>query len=225
MHAAVVSKHVMHPCRKAAFLRVIGRGACSGPSLRFHCASVVALAGAEFAADVDGIAVPFWTSIQIKAGGVLTVGTVRGPPRFACAARCPSLSLRHRLASTCLSDGHAAWLCCALPCLWLRGPGLRACSMAWGRIHTFLAPFLSTSVRHLDGGLMLPCLALCLVAEDGQARRALLRRRGGRHQHARLLRLARHLPRRQAGRHPGELLVALSMVLRSVSASPPPMMQ
>ena len=39
--------------------------------------AVVALAGAEFQADVDGMAVPFWTSVLVKAGSVLTIGTVR----------------------------------------------------------------------------------------------------------------------------------------------------
>jgi len=52
----------------------------TGPSLRFHMGTVIALAGAEFHADIDGVAVPFWTSVLIKAGSVLTVGTVREPP-------------------------------------------------------------------------------------------------------------------------------------------------
>ena len=44
---------------------------------------MVALAGAEFSAEMDGAAVPFWTSFLVKAGGVLTIGTVGGP---ACCA-------------------------------------------------------------------------------------------------------------------------------------------
>lgn len=49
---------------------------CAGPSLKFYCDSAVALAGAEFKAELDGEPVPFWTSVHVKAGAVLTVGTV-----------------------------------------------------------------------------------------------------------------------------------------------------
>lgn len=48
----------------------------AGPSLRFHVDTVAALTGADFEADVDGSAVPLWTSILIKSGSVLTVGKV-----------------------------------------------------------------------------------------------------------------------------------------------------
>ncbi len=37
---------------------------------------IIALTGAEFHADIDGVAVPFWTSVLVKAGSVLTIGTV-----------------------------------------------------------------------------------------------------------------------------------------------------
>lgn len=49
----------------------------AGPSLRFHIDSVIALAGAEFKADIDGIPLPFWTSVTVKAGALLTIGMVR----------------------------------------------------------------------------------------------------------------------------------------------------
>lgn len=48
----------------------------AGPSLRFHVDTVAALTGPDFEADVDGSAVPLWTSILIKSGSVLTVGKV-----------------------------------------------------------------------------------------------------------------------------------------------------
>lgn len=48
----------------------------AGPSLRFHMDVIIALTGAEFHADIDGVAVPFWTSVLVKAGSVLTIGTV-----------------------------------------------------------------------------------------------------------------------------------------------------
>ena len=48
----------------------------AGPSLRFHVDTVAALTGADFDAEVDGSAVPLWTSVLVKAGSVLTVGKV-----------------------------------------------------------------------------------------------------------------------------------------------------
>ena len=48
----------------------------AGPKLKFHVASVVALTGAEYEADLDGSAVNFWKSFTVSAGSVLTVGKV-----------------------------------------------------------------------------------------------------------------------------------------------------
>ncbi|CAL5223800.1 g6371 [Coccomyxa viridis] len=48
----------------------------SGPTLKFHVDSLVALAGPEFPAEIDGTPVPFWTSILVKATSVLTIGTL-----------------------------------------------------------------------------------------------------------------------------------------------------
>lgn len=37
---------------------------------------IIALSGAEFHADIDGVAVPFWTSVLVKSGSTLNIGTV-----------------------------------------------------------------------------------------------------------------------------------------------------
>ncbi len=64
----------------------------AGPSLRFHVDAVAALTGADFEAEVDGSAVPLWTSVLVKAGSVLTVGKVGGA--VLCSLLTTSLVLR-----------------------------------------------------------------------------------------------------------------------------------
>ncbi|KXZ51620.1 hypothetical protein GPECTOR_12g584 [Gonium pectorale] len=49
-----------------------------GPTLRFHCAALVALAGARFAAKLDGKPVGWLRSFRVEAGQVLEVGQVEG---------------------------------------------------------------------------------------------------------------------------------------------------
>jgi len=50
----------------------------SGPSLRFHNDTVVAVCGAAMAVTVDGVALPLWQSHTVKAGSVLKLGAVQG---------------------------------------------------------------------------------------------------------------------------------------------------
>ena len=50
----------------------------SGPSLRFHADSVIAVCGAAMAASVDGVALALWQSHTVKAGSVLKLGAVQG---------------------------------------------------------------------------------------------------------------------------------------------------
>ena len=50
----------------------------SGPSLRFHHDSVIAICGAAMAVSVDGAALPLWQSHTVKAGSVLKMGAVQG---------------------------------------------------------------------------------------------------------------------------------------------------
>jgi len=46
----------------------------SGPTLRFHTASIIALAGADMQPKLNGTAVPLWTPLSVKAGDVLQLG-------------------------------------------------------------------------------------------------------------------------------------------------------
>ncbi len=50
-----------------------------GPTLRFTRATVLCLAGAAMRADLDGVAVPYWTPVTAPAGATLRLGTVDGP--------------------------------------------------------------------------------------------------------------------------------------------------
>ncbi|KAK9819502.1 hypothetical protein WJX74_000026 [Apatococcus lobatus] len=50
----------------------------TGPKLKFHAASVVALTGAEYEANLDGNTVAFWKSFTVAAGSVLTIGKMMG---------------------------------------------------------------------------------------------------------------------------------------------------
>jgi urea carboxylase len=51
----------------------------SGPTLRFEHDAVIACAGAEMAAMLDGVAVPWFEPIAVRAGQILAIGRVRGP--------------------------------------------------------------------------------------------------------------------------------------------------
>jgi hypothetical protein len=46
----------------------------TGPSLKFHCDSLVAITGATFNAKLDGQPVACWQSFQVKAGQTLAIG-------------------------------------------------------------------------------------------------------------------------------------------------------
>jgi urea carboxylase len=50
----------------------------SGPSLRFEHDAVIALAGAEMPATLDGVAVSWFEPVTVQAGQVLAIGRVRG---------------------------------------------------------------------------------------------------------------------------------------------------
>ena len=85
----------------------------SGPTLKFHAPAVVALAGAEFAAQLDGQGVPCWTSVAVPAGGVLTIGSVRSVAGPACMHTattlrlcCRTLTLNPAAVQLCLAAEH-----------------------------------------------------------------------------------------------------------------------
>jgi len=50
----------------------------TGPALKFNADALVCLTGAVTSAEIDGVAAPFWTPIQIHAGQVLRMGGVLG---------------------------------------------------------------------------------------------------------------------------------------------------
>ena len=51
----------------------------SGPSLRFHCDTVIALTGARMSATLDGLPVAYFTPVAVRSGQVLAVGPIAGP--------------------------------------------------------------------------------------------------------------------------------------------------
>ncbi|WP_293775773.1 urea carboxylase [uncultured Oxalicibacterium sp.] len=58
-----------------------------GPTLRFHCDSVIALTGAPTDATLDGQPIAFWVPISVKAGQVLRVGKANSGCRSYLAIR------------------------------------------------------------------------------------------------------------------------------------------
>jgi urea carboxylase len=58
----------------AAGLELTGKG----PALQFGVDSVIALTGARMSAELDGVSVPFWQPVLVKAGGVLNIGSIQG---------------------------------------------------------------------------------------------------------------------------------------------------
>ena len=50
----------------------------AGPTLRFNCDSVIALAGAHMPAELDGVRIDYWSAHAVKAGSVLRINAVSG---------------------------------------------------------------------------------------------------------------------------------------------------
>lgn len=50
----------------------------TGATLRFNVETVICLTGAPMQAILDGVAVPFWTTVCVKAGAVLQMGAIQG---------------------------------------------------------------------------------------------------------------------------------------------------
>ena len=49
----------------------------AGPTLRFNCDAVIALAGAEMGTELDGVSLTNWTAHAVKAGSMLKLGAIR----------------------------------------------------------------------------------------------------------------------------------------------------
>lgn len=58
-----------------------------GGTFVFPGGAVIALTGADFAADADGIAVPWWSSTEIKSGQTLRIGATRSGARGYLSVR------------------------------------------------------------------------------------------------------------------------------------------
>ncbi|MBL8270084.1 biotin carboxylase N-terminal domain-containing protein, partial [Steroidobacter sp.] len=50
----------------------------SGPTLKFNAPAVIALCGAQMKAELDGVAVPYWTALKVSAGSVLKMSAIQG---------------------------------------------------------------------------------------------------------------------------------------------------
>ncbi|MBU4498806.1 MAG: urea carboxylase [Gammaproteobacteria bacterium] len=50
----------------------------AGPTLRFNCDSVIALAGADMGAALDGASLANWAAHVVKAGSILSLGAIQG---------------------------------------------------------------------------------------------------------------------------------------------------
>jgi biotin-dependent carboxylase-like uncharacterized protein len=61
--------------------------ALQGPRLQFERPARIALCGAPFDAQVDGVALPVWCSAQVPAGAVLDIGPCRAGMRGCLAVR------------------------------------------------------------------------------------------------------------------------------------------
>src|SRR6185295_2726938 len=71
----------------------------TGATLRFDTDAVIALAGAEMDASLDGRAVSFWEPLAVKRGAVLALGKIRGAGQRAYLAVRGSFDISEYLGS------------------------------------------------------------------------------------------------------------------------------
>jgi len=69
-----LANHLVGNAPSAAGLEIT----LSGPTLRFNCETVLALAGAEIEAELDGRPVANWSSFTVRPGQVLRLGRLKG---------------------------------------------------------------------------------------------------------------------------------------------------
>ncbi len=58
----------------------------TGPTLRFNSATEIAITGADMQAEINGLRVPRWETIEVNAGDVLRMRAIVGPGARACLA-------------------------------------------------------------------------------------------------------------------------------------------
>ncbi len=51
----------------------------TGPTLRFRAAATIALAGANMSPTLDGVTVPYWQAVEVRAGAELRLNAAAGP--------------------------------------------------------------------------------------------------------------------------------------------------
>ena len=74
-----LANRLVGECDGAAALEIT----VSGPTLRFNCDALIAIAGAAFQVELNGQALTLWRSHSVKTGDVLKIAGVAG-----CGARC-----------------------------------------------------------------------------------------------------------------------------------------
>jgi urea carboxylase len=72
----------------------------TGPTLKFFCAATIALAGAAMEATLDGAEIPHNRAVPIKAGQILSLGTIAGPGQRCYLAIAGGLAAPDYLGST-----------------------------------------------------------------------------------------------------------------------------
>ncbi|OYV36559.1 MAG: urea carboxylase, partial [Rhodospirillales bacterium 20-64-7] len=72
----------------------------TGPRLRFHVETVIALTGGAMAAELDGATVPYFAAVPVKAGQVLNLGSIAGPGQRSYLAVSGGFAAPEYLGST-----------------------------------------------------------------------------------------------------------------------------
>ena len=71
----------------------------TGPTLRFGCNGIMALAGAPMAAKLDGKPIEFWQAIEVKAGSILQIAALEGHGQRAYLALRGGFDVPHYMGS------------------------------------------------------------------------------------------------------------------------------
>ncbi len=71
----------------------------AGPTLRFNCDAVIALAGADMGAELDGMPLANWAAHAMKAGSILKLGAIRDAGCRAYLAVCGGFDVPDYLGS------------------------------------------------------------------------------------------------------------------------------
>ena len=70
-----IANHLVGNAAEAAGVEIT----VTGPTMRFRCDGVIAVTGADFAATLDGVSLPRWKAVAVKAGATFEMGGAQGP--------------------------------------------------------------------------------------------------------------------------------------------------